>query len=134
MCDGISGVLLYPLSDIFVSLLCDLRCSCLPGAYGPHRFISDDYLGPVLDARLKSIKLYLQYVVCVPGLSLLQVLPDAYDRTEGMFLASLNLHGNYFICLFEMLTALTVPDYRPIDPEIFYLLSFNFSGLLSFRG
>ena len=55
----ISGILLYPLSDELMSLLRDLRGGCLPGADSPHRLVRDDNLAPVLDACLKSVKLYL---------------------------------------------------------------------------
>ena len=63
-----------------MSLLRNFRGCCLPSADSPNRLISDDNLAPVFDARLKSVKLYLQDIVSVAGFALLQLLANADNR------------------------------------------------------
>ena len=117
-----------------MGFLSDLGCRCLASSNGPYRFISDDNFRPVLDTGLNRVKLDLQYIMCVSGFSFFQLLTHAEDSIDPAILAPVHFMCHYFLCLLEMLSSLTVPNYRPVDTEVFYLLCADLPSLGSFFG
>ena len=131
MRDRLTGRMRDPLSNKIVCFLCDFRCRCFARADCPYGLVGNGHLRPVLDRVLNCIQLYLEDVVSVAGLPLLEVLAYTYNRSDPLLLAPVQLLRYDLVCLLEMLSPLTVTDECPHHPEILNLIGLDLSCLSS---
>lgn len=139
-------LLLQPLTDRSMDLLCLLSGSDLAGANGPmqwlvdgesfgrpgpcspDRLVGDDDLRPVLDLVCDSLELGCNDLDGLACLALLQALTAAQNNAETAINGSLGLACNESIVFLEDDSPLGVADEGPCDAALLQLLSGDLAG------
>lgn len=116
LCLTLGQLLLRPLVDGSMNLLCLLRRGNLARSNGPDGLVGHDDLGPVLgDLLAHSLELADDDVHRLVGLALLEGFAHAEDDAERVGKGSSRLVGDGFIALAEEGAALGVAEDYPGD-------------------
>lgn len=124
----LADVLLEPLADALVNLLCLLGGGDLAGADGPDGLVGNDDLAPVLDLLGHGGELADDNLHGLVGLALLEGLANAEDDVDAAVKGSLGLAGDEGVALLEDDTALAVADQGPGDVGVLELGSGDLAG------
>ena len=119
-----------------MSVLCDSWGGGLTGADSPDGLVSDDNRAPVGDGGLDSIKLLLEDVICLIGLSLLESLTNAKDDLKVGGLGAGDLLGDSLVSLTEQLSTLGVTNKGPLKTKVDNLVGTDLAseGAISISG
>lgn len=123
-------LLLQPLADSGVDLLCLLSGSDLSGTNSPDWLVGDDDLAPLLSGDLlgDSGKLVSDDLNGLTLLALLEGLSAAEDDVDVLVKGGLGLGGDELVGLADDGAALGVTDQGPVDVGVLELVGGDLSG------
>lgn len=123
-----ANLLLQPVANGSVDLLCLLGAGNLAGTDSPDWLVGNDNLAPVLDLVGDSAELRGNDLDGLVGLALLERLTTAQNNTESTVKRGLGLGGNEGVVFLENYAALGVTEEGPGDVAVLELVDGDLTG------